>query len=322
MSRLHLAAAFALLAAPAFAEVPQVVADIAPVHGLVARVMAGVGEPALLMPPGASPHHYAMRPSEAAALSGADVVFMVGPELTPWLGRPLESLAFGAGQVPLLHAAGTTMLPVRQTALFGGGDDGHGHDHASHDHDHDHDHDHADHDHGDHAHEGPDPHAWLDPENGKAWLAAIAAELSRLDPENAATYAANTSAGAEEIDAAADDVRAELATVPGLRFIVFHDAYQYFENRFDFPAAGAIAISDAAPSGPTRIAELRDRIAALGIDCALSEPQFDPDLVATVLDGAEARTAVLDPLGTGLATGPEFYPALIRSAGTALASCR
>ncbi|MBV0892818.1 zinc ABC transporter substrate-binding protein [Paracoccus sp. Z118] len=308
MSRLHLAAAFALLAAPAFAEVPQVVADIAPVHGLVARVMAGVGEPVLLMRPGASPHHYAMRPSEAAALSGADVVFMVGAELTPWLGRPLESLASGASRVPLLHAAGTTALPVRERALFGGGDDGHGHDHADHDHD--------------HANEGPDPHAWLDPENGKAWLAAIAAELSRLDPENAAAYAANTSAGAEEIDAAADDVRAELATVPGLRFIVFHDAYQYFENRFDFPAAGAIAISDAAPSGPARIAELRDRIAALGIDCALSEPQFDPDLVATVLDGAEARTAVLDPLGTGLATGAEFYPALIRSAGSALASCR
>lgn len=348
MSRPHLAATLALvmpLAGPAAAlaeDAPRVVADIAPVHGLVARVMQGVGEPALLVRPGASPHGYAMKPSEAAALADAQAVFMVGPELTPWLVKPIETLAPGASHVALLDAPGTLRLPNRTGAAFephdhegeGHGAEGleveghaaedHGDDHSEADHAHDEAHAHdgyGEHEH-DHEHGGTDPHAWLDPENGKVWLDAIAAELSRIDPAHAPVYAANATEGAAEIEAAEAEVRAELTDLADLSFIVFHDAYQYAENRFGIAAAGSISLSDATPPGPARVAELRDRVASLKIDCAFTEPQFNPDLLGTIFDGADATTAVIDPVGTDILTGPGFYPALIRSVGAALASCR
>lgn len=328
---------------------PRIVADIAPVHGLVARVMEGVGEPALLVRPGASPHGYAMKPSEAAALAEAQAVFLVGPELTPWLVKPVETLAPQAARVALLDAPGTLRLPNRVGATFephhhhDGEGHGHGHthddhahdghahdDHAHDDHSHDgkadegHDHAHAhDHDHAHHhAEGGTDPHAWLDPRNGKVWLTAIAAELSRIDPANAPVYAANAAEGAAEIDAAEAEVRAELAELPDLNFIVFHDAYQYFEYRFDTPAAGSISLSDATPPGPARVAELRAKVSDMKIDCAFTEPQFNPGLLQTVFAGTDAKTAVIDPVGTEIPTGPAFYPALIRSLGASLASCR
>lgn len=300
--------ALTLLPAVAVAEVPRVVTDIPPVQALAARVMDGLGTPALLVRPGASPHGYAMKPSEAAALEAAQAVFFVGPELTPWLEKPLASLADGAARVELLAAPGTVTLPTRSGATF-----------APHDHGEDHDHDHDDHA---HSHDGIDPHAWLDPENGKLWLSAIAAELSRLDPANAAAYAANAAAGAAEIDAASADTEARIAALGPLRFVVFHDAYQYAERRFGLDAAGAVSLSDASTPSPARIAELRDAVRAMDVTCALSEPQFNPNLLATVFEGTEVRTAVIDPIGAAIPPGPDAYPALIRSLGTALSSCK
>lgn len=308
MSRPLFAACVAVcLPAAALAEVPRVVADIPPVQSLAAQVMGDLGEPALLVRPGASPHGYAMKPSEAAALEAADAVFFVGPELTPWLTRPITTLAPDAAQIELLAAPGTVTLPTRTGATFAAHDHGdEGHEHDDHDHD----------------HNGIDPHAWLDPENGKAWLTAIAAELSRLDPDNAATYAANAAAGAARIDAAEKDTATKLAPLGGLRFVAFHDAYQYLENRFGVTAAGAVSLSDAAPPSPARIAELRATVADMGVTCALAEPQFNPALLQTVFEGSAVKTAVIDPLGSAIPTGADLYPALIRSMGDSLAACR
>lgn len=350
----------------ALAEVPRVVTDIPPVQGLVAQVMKGVGEPALLVQPGASPHGYSLRPSEAKSLEQAQAVFFVGPELTPWLVKPIETLAPKAEHIELLDAEGTTKLPNRSGATFeahvhsdGEGHDhdhahegegesahdhdhtqegeGHHHDHAhgdaagepeahDHDHEHDHEHDHAaegeahDHDHG-HDHGATDPHAWLDPENGKVWLSAIAAELSKLDPEHKAQYEQNARDGAAAIDAAAADAKGKLAELGDVKFIVFHDAYQYFEKRMGISAAGSISLSDASAPSPARIAELREKVKSLSINCALAEPQFNADLLKTVFEGSDAKTATLDPLGSAIPPGPDFYPALIRSLATELSNC-
>ncbi|MCB4457964.1 zinc ABC transporter substrate-binding protein [Leisingera sp. McT4-56] len=352
------AAAAGLLAGAgaAVAEVPQVAADIAPVHGLVARVMQGLGEPALVMPPGASPHGYAMRPSEARALDQADLVFWLGEPLTPWLAGPLEELAGDAHRVELLAAEGTVVLPFREGARFeahvhdeehedhGDHDDHAGHeDHAQHGDGHD---DHADHDgleghdhedhageeghegHEDHAdahghdHEGADPHAWLLPANAQVWLDVIAEELAEHDPDNAAAYRANAEAGKQEIAETVASVSAVLEPFRTKPFIVFHDAYQYFEQGFGLRAAGAISLSDAVKPSPARVAEIRDVVADLKVACVFSEPQFNPGLVATVLDGTAAGTAVLDPLGAGLEPGPQFYPALLQEIGAAIAGCK
>ncbi|MDF0603718.1 zinc ABC transporter substrate-binding protein [Psychromarinibacter sp. C21-152] len=300
----------ASVATAAPAEAPKVAADIEPVHGLVARVMDGIGTPSLVVRPGASPHGYSMRPSEARALQEAEAVFWVGPELAPWLEGSIDTLASGAVVVELLDAPGTQTLAFREGASFGA--DGHDHDEAEHEED--------GHDDG-HDHDGLDPHAWLDPENAKAWLDVIAAELARLDPENAGAYAANAEAGKAEIDAAMEDVRAMLAPVRDMRFVVFHDAYQYFEHRFDIPAAGAIALSDATDPGPARVAEIRDTIVAMDVRCVFSEPQFNQDLVDTVLEGTGGAAGTIDPLGSGIPGGAGFYPAFLRSIAAEMAAC-
>jgi len=348
-----------LMAGTAMADVPRVAVDIAPVHSLVARVMQGVGEPSLIVQPGASPHEYSLRPSEAGALQDADIVFWVGEDLTPWMAGAVETLAGEADVTTLLEVDGVTLLDFREGALF----EAHSHDHGDHDHHHeehaeveahdhdheehaeaethDHDHDHEehadehdhdheheehaeaeahDHDH-DHAHGAHDPHAWLSPDNAVVWLDAIAAKLSAADPDNAGAYFGNAAAAKQELAAVSAEINATLEPVRGMSFVVFHDAYQYFETAFDFPASGAISLSDATDPSPARIAEIQGRIAEEGIDCVLAEPQFDPGIVATVMDGTEASTAVLDPLGSDLEPGPDLYPQLLRNLATSLAGC-
>ncbi|AXT36904.1 zinc transporter (plasmid) [Phaeobacter sp. LSS9] len=335
-------------ATAAFAEVPAVATDITPVHGLVSRVMQGVGTPDLVVPPGASPHSHSMRPSEARALDQADFVFWVGPMLTPWLEGPIATLASDATVIALLDAEATQQLMVRESVQFGQGHhdghsddhhDGHDDDHADDDHDghddehhdgdhaveHDKDHDaetaHAD-EHG-HSHEAGslDPHAWLMAENGSAWLQVIAEALAAADPENAALYMRNAAEGQAEIATAAAEIATKLDVVAGKPFVVFHDAYQYFETGFGIEAAAAISLSDASDPSPARIAEVRTIVQEMKVRCVLSEPQFNSGLVATVLDGTDAGTAVVDPLGVTLEPGPQFYPQLLTSVGEAIAGC-
>ncbi|SOH93796.1 zinc transport system substrate-binding protein [Monaibacterium marinum] len=333
-----------LLCTAAFADVPDVAADIAPVHSLVARVMDGVGTPSLIVQSGASPHEYSLRPSEARALQEADLVFWIGPDLTPWLDDAIGTLATNAAVTELLEADGTIELELREGALFEAHDhnshageehddhDDHDDDHSDHD-DHDDEHyDHDDHDdhedehegHDDHAghdHGEHDPHAWLSVQNAATWLNVIAGQLSAADPENAGAYFANASTGRAELQALTDEVNAMLEPVRDGQFIVFHDAYQYFEVDFDLTAAGAISISDASDPSPARITEIRGRVADQGIDCVLAEPQFNPGLVATILDGTEAQTGILDPLGSDLEPGANLYPQMIRNLASALVGC-
>ena len=307
------------------ADVPRVATDIAPVHGLVARVMQGVGSPDLIVQQGASPHGYSLRPSEAMAIDRADYVFWMGEALTPWLEGTLDSLAAEARVIELLDVDGVIALPFREGARFEThedhseegehSDDHNEHEEAEHD-DHDDHETHAEHDdHESHDHEGVDPHAWLAPANGSLWLALIAEELAQFDPDNAAAYRANAEAGKAEIAAAVVTIDAALEPLRNGGFVVFHDAYQYFETSFDLTALGAISLSDASAPSPARIAEVRDTVAELSASCVFSEPQFNPGLVATVLDGTEAKTAVIDPMGTALPLGPQFYPTLLLDLG-------
>ncbi|WP_299146594.1 zinc ABC transporter substrate-binding protein [uncultured Tateyamaria sp.] len=361
----------------ALADVPKVAVDIAPVHALVARVMQGVGTPDLVIRQGASPHEYSLRPSEAAALQNAQMVFWIGSDLTPWLADAVGTLAADATVTSLLEVDGTITLDYRDNAVFEGDDhDDHDHDEAGHDdhaeekhdeHEHDehghddhadhkdegyddHGHDdhaehkedgHDDHGHDEHAHEehaeedheehaghdhghhhgDHDPHAWLSPRNAVTWIGAIADQLAAADPDNADAYRANAAAARTEMDALVADVNATLAPVRGKSFVVFHDAYQYFEADFNFPALGAIALSDAKDPSPARIAEIQGHIAEDGVTCVLAEPQFNPGLVATVTAGTTTQTGILDPLGSNLDLGPAFYPQLINSLADALAEC-
>ena len=301
------AAMLSFFGGAAEAEVPAVVVDVGPVHSLAAQVMAGLGEPAMVVRQGASPHGYAMRPSEAAALQRADVVFYVSGDLTRWFEEAVASLAGQARPVELMQSPGTTRLGFREAALFAADEESHAEEGHAEDED--------------HAHEGLDPHGWLDPDNARLWLDVIAAELAAADPEHADTYRANARAGQEAIAAAAAQAQALLKPLADRPFFVHHDAYQYFEHRFGLRAAGAVTPSDAAQAGPRRVAELRAAAAEMGAVCIFSEPQFNPAILATVFEGRTLRRAALDPLGTGLDPGPGLYPALIDGLAQDVASC-
>lgn len=285
-----------------------VVASIKPVHSLVAAVMEGVGEPGLIVRGGGSEHQHALRPSDARALENAAIVFRVGAGMETFLNAPLKSLAAGATVVSLEDAPGLEMLPFREGGPF-----------EAHSHDDDHAHEDAD-DEG-HDHDEHDLHFWLDPVNAKVMIAEIARVLGRADPENAPLYAANAEAYAGRLDALVAETAAMVEPVKTRPAIVFHDAYQYFEKRFGLNVAGSITVTPDVLPGAQRLAAIRARVEELGAVCVFSEPQFEPKLVSVVTEGTGARTGVLDPLGAGIADGPDLYIALIRNLGRSFTEC-
>jgi zinc transport system substrate-binding protein len=293
------------VSAGAAADVPRVVVSIKPVHSLAAAVMEGVADPTLLLVGAGSPHAYALRPSDAQALQEADVVFWIGEDLEGFLARPLQALARDARLVALHEADGVRLLPGRQS----GGWQAHAHTRP----------DHADaHE---HQHENTDMHIWLDPRNAQAMARTIARTLSEIDPLNRERYTANASVLHERLTQLDIELQNRLTPVKDDPYIVFHDAYQYFEKRYDLNAAGALTIIPESRPGARRLYEMRARIVEAGAQCVFSEPQFEPALVETLIAGTGAQTGVLDPLGATLAAGPDAYFELMHQLAGALLGC-
>lgn len=328
MNRTNLAGTLAVLigfAGAARAEIPHVATDIAPIYSLVAQVMDGVGTPDLIVRPGASPHGYALRPSEARALQRADLVVWMGPALTPWLVKPMGTVADAGQQIVLLDLSQTHLLPWREWDEESDHDADHEEGHEGHDDEHhgdeDNDADHADqgHDH-DHA-GGVDPHAWLDPENAKLWLTAIAQALAAKDPANADQYLTNAQAGVVALDKMQARITQQLRPYHDQPFVTFHDAFQYFEDRFDLHNVGVVSLSDAAAPSPADMARLQATIGAQGVSCAFSEPQFDPGLLIVAGENADVTISQLDPLGSRLEIGPMLYGDSLQAMADAISQC-
>lgn len=305
----------AFASTPTFAEVPAVVTDIPPVHALVAEVMGDLGQPVLLLARGADEHDFQLKPSQAASVAESDLVVWIGPELTPWLDSALQNRPTGAAALALLDAKETVTRPYGAAEKADDHDahaEDEGHDHAAEEG--------ADHD--AHAHDGTDPHAWLDPGNGQVWLGLIAAELARLDPENAAVYAANASAASDRIAAMDSRIVALLDPVKGLPLVTFHDAFGYFAGHYGLTLAGSIALGDAASPGAQRLSELRATMEAGEVLCIFPEVQHDPALVSQMAEGTGARIGgALDPVGSSLEPGPGAYAALLEGMAATIATC-
>lgn len=305
----------------------NVVASIKPVHSLVAAVMEGVGDPGLIIEGAGSPHNYALKPSQAQMLESADIVFWIGHELEAFLEKPLETVGAQAKSVELIDAHDLLKLGFREGGAFEKHDHGDeaGHEDQAHEAEADHDHDHAKtaeaEGHDDHAHGEFESHIWLDPVNAKAMVHEIEEVLVAADPANAGKYEANAEAVTAKLDALIAEVQAELDPVKQKGFIVFHDAYHYFENRFGVTASGSITVSPEVMPGAQRITEIRARVEELGAACVFAEPQFEPKLVSTVTEGTRARAGVIDPLGAELENGPDLYFQLIRNMATSMSTC-
>ncbi len=303
---------------------PDVVVSIKPIHSLVAAVMHGVGEPGLIVEGAASPHSYSLRPSQARSLSEADIVFWVGHELEAFLEKPIETLGSNARSVELIDTEGLVRLGFREGATFerhGHGEDDHDEDaHEEHGHGED-DHDHEEHGHEEHAHDAVDAHVWLDPENARRMVHAIEHVLAEADPANAARYEANADALMGRLTALREDVQGIVAPVRERPFVVFHDAYHYFEERFGLHAAGSVTASPETVPGAARVREIQARIRDLGATCVFAEPQFTPKLIKVVTEGTEARTGILDPLGASLEPGPDLYGTLLTDMASSFRAC-
>jgi zinc transport system substrate-binding protein len=309
--RLVLTALAACLAAGPALAAPKVIASVMPVHGIVSAVMGDTGQPELLLAGSLSEHRATFTPQQIAELGKADVVFIVGHGLEAKLAQMSGTEAVnGKRFVELADAPGIITYPIRQ----GGTWEAHRHDDA----DQDHAEEHAE------AAEGvltEDPHVWLDLANAKVMAATVAAELAEVDPGNAAKYTANAEAFARSLDGLSASIAAELMPVKDTPYIVFHDAFQYFERRFGLSGAGSISdVSAAAPSAQ-RLRAVRGKIEAVKAACVFREPQYDGKVVATVIEGTRAREGVLDPLGADLQPGPGAYEQLLGHLAKSLKAC-
>ena len=309
----------------------KVVASIKPIHSLASYLMDGVAKPDLIVDGYASPHGFAMKPSQAKMLQNADIVFWVGEDLENFLEKPLDSIAAKAEKIELLEVKGLVKLKFRERNIFDDHDDHDDHGHKKKD-DHD-DHDHDDHakkedghdDHDDHdGHEGHhhgefDPHIWLDPINAKVILFEMSKHLIENDPTNETTYRANLGKAYKEIDKLTNDVTTELNE--STASIVFHDAYQYFEKRFSVNILGAFTVNTDVLPGAEQLSEIREVIEHEKVACVFSEPQFNPDIIQAVAKDMNIKTGIVDPLGATLTPGKDLYFDLIKNMSKSFKGC-
>ena len=299
--------------APARAEAPRVVATIKPIHALVASVMDRVGTPALLIGGSMSPHGVSLRPSQARLLAESEMVVWTGPALETSVAKIVRNLAGKAVSLPLQEAKGVRLFKLREGGLWEPDDHDHGHGHG---------HGHGD-DEGDEDEERADidSHIWLDPHNAIAMTRAIAEALARADAANAAAYRDNATATVARLKALDDGIAKALRPIRKKKYIVFHDAYQYFEKRYGLRPAGSITIDPHRAPSPRRLFEIRTRILERGASCVFREPQFTPKIVNVLVRGTPARVGTLDPVGAALPAGKGAYESLIRGLVSGLRAC-
>ena len=309
----------------------KVVASIKPIHSLVSYLMDGVSKPSLIVDGYASPHGFALKPSHAKMLQEADIIFWVGEDLENFLEKPLSSIAKKAEKIELMEAHGLNKLKFRERNIFDDHDD-HGHEdgHKKKD-DHGHDEDghkedghkedgHDDHDdHEGHHHGEYDPHIWLDPINAKIILNEMVEHLIENDAKNASTYKSNLDKALKDIDKLTMEVMTELNQ--STSSIVFHDAYQYFEKRFNVNVLGAFTVNTDVMPGAEQLSEIREIIEHDKVACVFSEPQFNPDIINAVAKDMDIKTGVLDPLGATLDPGKGLYFDLIKNMSKSFKGC-
>lgn len=296
------ALAFCTMTVSARAEVPKVIASIQPIHSLVAAVMKGVGEPALVVSGAQSEHTYALKPSDARALQAAQMVVLVDENYETFLAKPLKGRKTSLDVIAMADLPGAVVLPPRQGGVW---------DEDDHHHEHGHGHDHG----------AIDGHVWLDPTNARLLVTAVADRLSELDAEHAEAYQANAAATTARLAALDSELKARLAPLAGRPFAVFHDAYQYLEKRYGLSAAGSVTVDPDRPPSAKRLAALRDRLQAAGTACVFREPQFPAPVVKTLAEAAGAREGVLDPQGADIPAGPDQYFTLMTRLADGLTSC-
>jgi zinc transport system substrate-binding protein len=327
---------------------PEVVVSIKPVHSIVAALMDGVGKPKLLLQGNESPHDFSMRPSQAKSIQDADLVIWIGENLEGFLTKPVSNLSQGAVSMEIMELAGIKKLEYRDhdehdhASHKKGHDDDHKdehkHDEDKHDHDehkdeqdhethsedkHDHEEHkeeeaHAGHDHGS---DGIDPHVWLNTDNMKIAAQEIAKKLKELDPDNASSYDKNAKTINASLESLEVEIKGVTASIKNKEYVVFHDAYQYFENQFGLQKPITITLNPEVPPGAARIKEIREEVQEHSISCLFSEPQFSSKVLEVVSENTGKKIATIDPIGSALDAGKDHYSKTLLQLANRLSDC-
>ena len=335
-------------------ETTGVVTTIQPINSLVSAVIGNTGKTISLIPTEVSPHEYKLKPSDTKKLQNANIIFFVSDHLETSVTKVFENLPKNIKTINLMEDTGIKHLAIRDNEAWerhdhhDGHEDHNNHDHDKHakkhdDHDHDkhekkhddHDHDkhqkkHDDHDHDKHAkkhddhddHEKEDDvHIWLSPDNAVKIIKKINKELNLFFPENAKTYDQNANQMIKKINQLKIELKNELSGIKDKPYVVFHDAYQYFETSFGLNAVGSVALEGDIASSPKQISFIKDKIVKLKASCVFQEPQFDSKLVKIVVEGTNAQIGTLDPFGVNLKSGENFYLQLLKNMAKSLKDC-
>lgn len=302
------------ISSDAHAQNLNIVATIKPIHSLVSMVTENLESPTLLVKGAASPHTYALKPSDAKILNSANIIFRVSDSIEPFLAKSLSSLPPSIKVVTLSETQGLTLLKYRSGETFE--PDLHDSDKLNHDHKEEHIHntDKI-------GHTQIDGHIWLDPENAILLTKEINKILKEISPVNAPLFEKNTAQAISDIQKVSLRISNVLIPIRGKPYVVFHDALYYFENRFRFPAIGSITVSPELQTSGKRLTQIRDRLKKLKASCVFSEPNSNPKMIETILEGTSAQVGSLDPEGLLVNPGPSAYADILNGLADSLASC-
>ncbi len=287
-----------MLIGTAQAEV-KVLTSIKPLQLIAAAVQDGVAIPEVLLPPGASPHNYALRPSDVRKVQSVDLLYWIGPDMEGFLPRVL-----GGRSLPSVAVQDLPGLKLRH---FGA--DNHSHAEEADEHDHD------------HRPGSLDAHLWLSPVNARVIADKMAADLSAADPANAQRYQSNAKAFDERLDALDQRLKKRLANVEGKPYFVFHEAFDYFEDAYGLKHAGVFAVAAEVQPGAQHVAAMRKRLQDVGKTCVFSEPPLRPRLAETLVAGLPVKLAELDALGGYTPATAQGYEQVLEKLGNDLAGC-
>ena len=290
-----------LVVAPVQADV-QVLTSIKPLQLIAAAVQDGVGKPEVLLPPGASPHNYALRPSDVRRVRDVQLFYWIGPDMESFLPRVIQNRS--------QPAVAVQTLPGMKLRHFSA-------DNSSHD---DHDHGGNDHDH-DHMPGSLDSHLWLSTVNARVIAAKMAADLSAADAANAARYKQNAEAFTKRLDVLDGEIKNRVSAIAGKPYFVFHEAFDYFEDAYGLKHAGVFAVAAEIQPGAQHVAAMRNRLKEVGKTCVFSEPPLRPRLAETLTAGLPVKLAELDALGGYTPATAQGYEQVLQKLGDDLAGC-
>ena len=288
----------------------KVVTSIKPIHSLASLLMDGIGAPKLIVDGSNSPHNFTLKPSHAKMLQNADLVFWVGEDVETFLEKPLGAVATKAKKIELMEISQIKKLKFREKNIFEGHHDDHGH--KKHD-------DHGEKKHDDHAHGEHDPHIWLDPLNAKVILNVMAKNMKMMDKKNSSKYDANLKKANTKIDSLVSEINKNINK--NAKYVVFHDAYQYFEKRFGLKTLGALTVNTDVLPGAEQLKDIRKVIKKENAKCIFSEPQFNPKIIKAIAKDTNITTGVLDPLGADIKNNKNLYFKLLKNLSSSLRKC-